>query len=213
MNNTLSVGSFIKFGWETFQKRGWFLVGTSFVIVILYLIAGFFNQNLQEMSLVHALSFIIYYLLTTLISIGVTSFSLKAHDNIDTVKIADLWHPQQYWQFLAAAVLTFIFTTIGFVLVIVPGIIIAMMLFFTQMIVVDRHLGPVDAMKESMRITKGHRWMLFWFSLAIVFICFLGIICIGVGLLVAMPIVMLAMVHAYRALEHNESEVTPAVVV
>ncbi|MCB6575032.1 hypothetical protein LI165_13470, partial [Phascolarctobacterium faecium] len=74
------------------------------------------------------------------------------------------------------------------VLVIVPGIIAATMLLFVKFVVVDRKMSPIDAMKESARITKGHRVTLFLFVLAIAVINIIGAILLVVPLLVTIPV-------------------------
>jgi uncharacterized membrane protein len=87
------------------------------------------------------------------------------------------------------------------VLLIIPGIILALALYFTTYLIVDRKMGPIEALKESARITKGHRWELLVLSFLIVFVVLAGIICLFVGIFVAIPVTSLAMVAAYRKLE------------
>ena len=129
-----------------------------------------------------------------------TNFSLRAHDNIETVQISDLWHPAPILPFVGAYVLTVLAIAVGFLLLIVPGFIVSMGLAFVAYIVVDRGLGPIEAMKESWRVTKGHKWQLFLLFLALIGINLLGVAALVVGLLVSVPITMLAAAHAYRTL-------------
>jgi uncharacterized membrane protein len=71
---------------------------------------------------------------------------------------------------------------------------------FTTLIVIDKELGPIEAMKESMRIGRGYRWPLLGLIALLALIALAGVIALFVGLLVAMPVVTLAFVHAYRTL-------------
>ncbi len=71
---------------------------------------------------------------------------------------------------------------------------------FTTFIVIDRELGPIEAMKESMRIARGHRWPLLGLIVLLALIVLVGVLALFVGLLVAMPVTTLAFVHAYRVL-------------
>jgi uncharacterized membrane protein len=135
-----------------------------------------------------------------LVGLGVTTFSLKAHDNVETAQLGDLWNPGPFWRFLAAHILTGIVLFIGFICLIVPGIILAVGLAFVPYLVVERGLGPVEAMKESWRITKGHKWKLFQLGLVFLGICLLGIIAFIVGIFVALPVLAIAGAHAYRTL-------------
>jgi len=73
-------------------------------------------------------------------------------------------------------------------------------LAFVPYLVVERGLGPVDAMKESWRVTKGHKGQVGLLILALVGIVILGLLALGIGVFVAAPIAMLAMTHAYRML-------------
>lgn len=61
---------------------------------------------------------------------------------------------------LAAQALYFVGMMVGIVLLVVPGIIIALMwMLVSQTLVVER-LGVIDAFKRSRVLTKGHRWAL-----------------------------------------------------
>ena len=91
-------------------------------------------------------------------------------------------------------------TRFTFLAGLVPGIIIAMGLAFVPYLVVERGLGPIDAIKESWRITKGHKWQLFLLVLALLGINLLGLLALVVGIFVAIPVTMIAFVHAYRTL-------------
>ncbi|MGH9806506.1 MAG: hypothetical protein ACRD9W_04480 [Terriglobia bacterium] len=204
----LSTGSFISFGWETFKKRPWFFVGASVVVLIVYLVAGSFVEaidrllsgNPQDPSLVGSL---LNLGLSTLINMGVTAFYLNAHDNPETVTLSSLWHPQPFWNFLGATILTGLAIVVGLVLLIVPGIIFMLMYMFAMFIVIDRGLGPIKAMKESTRITRGYKWQLLGFVLVLTVINLAGALALLVGLLVTVPVTSLAFAHAYRALSAN----------
>ena len=68
------------------------------------------------------------------------------------------------------------------------------------MLVIDKGLPPIEALRESARLTKGKRWKLLGFAVCMILLNILGAIALGVGLLVSMPISMLATMRAYRAL-------------
>jgi uncharacterized membrane protein len=132
--------------------------------------------------------------------IGLTTFALRAHDNIETVQISDLWNPGPFWRFLGAHILSLLVITAGILLLIVPGIIAAIGLGFVAFLVIDRGAGPVEALKESWRITKGHKWKLALLGLALVGVNILGVLALGIGVLVSAPISLVAGAHAYRTL-------------
>jgi uncharacterized membrane protein len=203
-----STGSALRFGWETFKRRPWFFVGSSVVILLVYGVVGLFTSAIDAVvsgspddpSLPGTL---VNLALGTFVSMGVTAFYLAAHDNPDSVSLSSLWHPRPFWKFLGASILLGLAIAIGIILLIVPGIIFSLMFLFTTFIVIERELGPIEAMKESNRITRGHKWPLLGFVLVLTLINLLGLLALVVGLLVSIPVSTLAFVHAYRVLTAN----------
>lgn len=210
--NDFSIKDCVRFGWETFIKRPWFFIGVNLLLLIISGISSQIATNATTpewnptgilISLVDSLVVQVFVLM------GMTAFFLKAHDNAEGATFGDTWTPGQYWKFLGSYLLTSIIVAIGFVLLIVPGIILAMVLYFTLFPVVDRGVRPFQALSESARMTKGHRWQLFLFSLVLLGLNILGLLALVVGLLVTIPVSWLAMAHVYRALEKRTASASP----
>jgi len=207
---TLSVGDCIRFAWETFKRRPWILIGAFLLAMIISNIPGMFGTEpeftpegeiiLQMPSTLDLVALIFSVVVAVLVWTGLITFFLRAHDNVEGVQLADLWNPAPFWRFLGAHILTGIVVALGFLAFVVPGIILALGLAFVPYLVVERGLGPVDAMKESWRVTKGHKGQVGLLILALVGIVILGLLALGIGVFVAAPIAMLAMTHAYRVL-------------
>jgi uncharacterized membrane protein len=201
----ISIKQALSFGWETFKKRPWFFVGASLLVFVVSFLAGV-TTGLFDLAITgdpenpSGAGSIIDWLISTLINMGLIAFYLRANDNVEQVTLHALWHPHPFWKFFAATLLVGIGTVLGLLLLIVPGIIFLMMFLFTTFLVIDRNLGPIEAMKESRRITHGHRWKLFLFSLVVLLVNLLGAIALGVGLLVTIPVTMLAFTYVYRQL-------------
>ena len=209
-----SAGAAIRFGWETFKRRPWFFVGSTFLILLASGLCDGFTSGIDAALTGSAedpsiIGTVINFALGTLISMGATAFFLAAHDNPDTVDLSALWHPRPFWKYLGASILLGLAIGIGFVLLIVPGVIFALMFMFTTFIVIERELGPINAMNESNRLTRGHKWQLFGLVLLLVLINLLGVLAFIVGILVSIPVSTLAFVHAYRMLGGN-AETRPA---
>ncbi len=77
---------------------------------------------------------------------------------------------------------------LGLAVLIVPGVILALGWMFVQALIVDRGMGPVEAMQESWRVTRGEKGGLFLWMLVCVGLCLLGLMACGVGLFVAAPV-------------------------
>lgn len=209
-----TVASAIRFGWETFKTRPWLFVGATIVIMFAYGVIGGITSGInaalgatpEDPSIIGSL---INLVLSTFVGMGATAFYLAAHDNPETVDLSTLWHPQPFWKFLGASILVGLAIGIGFVLLIVPGIIAAVFFMFTMFIVIDKELGPIEAMKESMRIGRGYRWPLLGLIVLLSLIALAGVIALFVGLLVAMPVTVLAFTHAYRVLSGGVPTAVP----
>lgn len=185
----------IKAAWETFTKRPLFLVGAVLLVLVLSSVISALPG--EDGSLILVLAGLV---VNILIELGLLSFILKAHDDVTQVKLADLWYPKAFVPYLVVKIITTIAVLAGLVLLIIPGIIVALTFLFATYLVVDTGKGPIEALKESARLTKGHKWALFMLMLALIGLNILGVLALGVGLLVSVPVSLLAIAHTYRTL-------------
>jgi uncharacterized membrane protein len=102
-----------------------------------------------------------------------------------------------------------ILVIVGLILFIIPGIIAILALMFSNYLIVDKGLSFVEAMKKSYRITRPHWMQLFLFLIILVVFNVAGALLLFIGLLISVPVSMLAMAHAYRKLEHGVGELVP----
>lgn len=203
-----SVKSSLSFGWETFKRRPWFFAGATLVLVLALIVSGMVTSavnlvvtgSAEKSSVVGGLADLA---LGALINMGAVAFFLQANDDPDGVSLSALWHPQPFLSFLAASILVALAVGVGMLLLIVPGIILGMMFLFTTFIVIDRERGPIEAMKDSNAITRGYKWQLLGFAILLALINLAGAIALGVGLLVSVPVTLLAFAHAYRVLSRR----------
>ena len=205
---TFSIGECIRFGWETFKKRPGILIVALALVWLIPLVPNLFFPTPEvapgvppppptTAELVATLTSLVIEIFVTML---VITFALRAHDDIASVKIGDLWNPQPFWRFLGAEILAVLIIFVGFLLLVVPGVIASLGLFFVLYLVIDRGAGPINALQESWRITKGSKWQLFLFFLVLLGLNLLGLLLLVVGLLVTVPVTWLAMTHAYRIL-------------
>lgn len=210
--NQLSVSECIRFGWETFKKRPWFLivalVGMSLATMILSSIPDAIDPE-GASAVFFGLS-VLFALGSVAVEIMILRLTLKSHDSIETATYSDSLPARPFWKYIGGQIVVGVAVLIGLIFLIVPGIIAALAFFMTQYLVVEKRMWPIEAMKESARITKGNRWKLFLLMLACLGINIVGVLALVVGLLVTVPVSMLALAHAYRVLEHKANEVVPA---
>ena len=81
-----------------------------------------------------------------------------------------------------------------------PGIIWSLKYAFVRYFIVDKGLSIKEAFLESSKITSGSKWNIFWLSILIAIINILGALAFGVGLLLSIPITIMAYAYVYRKL-------------
>lgn len=103
-----------------------------------------------------------------------------------------------YFPVMVAAMATNLLISLGALLYIVPGLIIAVFLLFVMPLVVFGELELFQAIKSSGMLVKKEFWEIFKFSLIIVLINAAGVLTFGIGLLFTIPFSFAAIYFAYN---------------
>ncbi len=106
---------------------------------------------------------------------------------------------------LGGSLLVGLVTGIGFLLCVLPGLYIAPLLFLTTVIIADNRAGAVDALTQSYNALKGQWLNAFLFGLVLGIINFVGALLCGLGLLVTIPISIVAVAVVYNDFFGNGS--------
>jgi uncharacterized membrane protein len=95
-------------------------------------------------------------------------------------------------------ILTAIFTVVGLALCIFPALIVAAFYLFAYLFLVDRKLGFWEAMESSRRLVVQDLLGYILFVFLLLLFNLLGLILLGVGLLVTIPVSVAAIAVAYK---------------
>jgi uncharacterized membrane protein len=95
---------------------------------------------------------------------------------------------------------------VGWLLLILPGFIALLRFAFFPYFIVDKHMGPIDALKKSYEVTQHHLWDIFAFWVALKIVVSLGFVS-WMGLLITWPLSALAYAFFYRKLVADSSAV------
>ncbi len=115
----------------------------------------------------------------------------------------------QYLNIVLANLIVTALTIIGFVMLIIPGIIIACRLAFVPYLVMDRDLDAMKAVEKSWQMTKGYGWTIFGMAILSIFVCIAGLIVFGVGILVSLMWVHSAFATLYQAVNNRDDDNNP----
>jgi len=99
---------------------------------------------------------------------------------------------------LVAAILIGLFTFLGTLLCIIPGLVVAAMYKFTYLFIVDKRMDFWPAMEASHAVVKNDYFGFTMFLLLAVLVNILGALCCIVGLLVSIPVTFAAITVAYK---------------
>jgi uncharacterized membrane protein len=152
-----------------------------------------------------------FWVMGVIMQIGSIKIGLSLSRGQNAVLSELFTHYTLFFKYIFASILAGLATLGGFILLIVPGIIIAIMLSQSEYLVVDKGLGPVAALRESRALTKGARWQLFVFGLVVLLVNLGGFLCLGIGLLFTIPASYIAGLFVYDQLAKGEVQPqTPA---
>jgi len=196
------VGSSYKNGWRQLWKYflELFLIGLiAFLIGLPSVMGGWFGEVVVAGAVFNFFGLVYSILINGPVQYGVAFAYLKAARG-DKLEIKDMFEAfKNYWNAVLASLLVFVIVIIGLILLIVPGIIFACKLAFAPYLVVDRKMEVMEAIRESWRMTGGHAWKVFLIGLLAVPIGIAGLICFGVGIIVAIMWITLAFASLYHA--------------
>lgn len=111
---------------------------------------------------------------------------------------------RNYWNAVAANVVVGLIVGIGFIMLIVPGVIFAIRLAFVPYLVIDRGMELTEALSKSWEMTKGYGGQIFLMGLLAFFIVILGLIALFVGVIISIVWIMTAFASFYQAVVEKE---------
>ncbi len=124
------------------------------------------------------------------------------------IEISELFDgfKNNYLNIILANLLTFAIIGIGFVFLIVPGIILACRLAFVSYLVMDKNMEPVAAVEKSWEMTRGYGWKIFGMALLVLPIFIAGLLCFIVGVFFAIIWIHAAFASMYHAIDLEDKK-------
>lgn len=163
------------------------LKGKWWITIAALLVAGMIGSAASAIvsTVSPGLGMVISFCIQGIVTFGITTYSLKIARNRNAVftDIFDGFNSKVILKALVLGLIVTIATTAGLLLFIVPGIIIGIMFSQAFFILVDNpELSPIDCIKESAEIMKGHKGEYF-----VLYLSFIGwgllILAVSLGLI------------------------------
>jgi hypothetical protein len=215
------IGDWFSEGWRLFaeQWQGWVLNALIFfgilwvplapLIVVTYLaffgilIAGQGSDAaaMGGVAFIAAMVFILVAALvvaTSFFSAGLHSSALKQLRG-ERVQVSDLFSGGRYLgRFIGFSILISLLTFVGFLMCIIPSLIVSGLFIFTGFIIVDKDCGVIEAMRASYDRCKH---AVLWYTLLGIILALIsraGAYVLYVGILVTFPLAFTIRAVAYR---------------
>lgn len=205
---TFSIEEAIRWGWDTFQPNfGFFLIIVA-VIGVVNIVPGELARYLDDIAPFWSVAFdFAGWVLGIVVSLGLINVTLKFVDK-KKYQFSDLFmvYPL-FFRYLFAMVIYGFVVFVGFLLLIVPGFIWLVKYSLFGYLIVDRGMGPLEALSASGKVTQGAKMDLFLFGIVFFFLNLFGGLALGVGLFVTVPVTALAAARVYRRLLTETEEI------
>lgn len=214
-----SVGSAFSWAWDKFKANAGIMIGLTLLFFLVSAAVGSIGTGLTggfssdftnsdgsfnfEAGNTDSSVFLtsLSNLLSTLVSLVFMAFLVRGSLNVaNGQKFGNITQGINWLQIIIASLIVSVATTIGLVLCILPGLAVAILTMFTNYFIIDRNENALDAIKSSFTLVKDNFGSALLFILAGAGVMILGVIACCVGLLVALPVVVLAQVYTYRTL-------------
>lgn len=201
MNNRFNIGSALSYGWNQFKLRPGFFIIICVISGVLYLIPELIGQFTAEDYFGISMIFtVIAAVISMWMTLGETYLGLQIYAGKE-VQVSGLFSQYKLiLKYFLASLLYGIAALIGFILLIIPGIIVVLMFELFSYFMVDQQLGAVASLKASMQATKGNRLNLFLLGIVLMLINMAGALALGVGLFITIPVSWMAMIYVYKQL-------------
>ncbi|MBT3817491.1 MAG: hypothetical protein HOE80_04525 [Candidatus Magasanikbacteria bacterium] len=201
MEANIPIKKALSYGIDEFKKRAGYLISVLLVYHIIILGLGW-GLKLFD-GLTHSILYLVTQVISVILMLGLIYIALAIYNKKETT-INDLFRQTEQ---LGQAIILYIIISLiiigGFILLIVPGIIWGIKYSQAFYLLVDKKLDWKEALTKSGEITMNKKWGLLGYYIIMTLVNVLGMLAFGVGLLVSIPVTMLASVFIYKHLVGN----------
>ena len=213
---TFTIGEVLKEAWARSEGAKLTLNLAMLAYVVIYLAAAGIAEFaltplIEEQPLIIAIAFIIFqqlFLLAIALPLAVGIFILGVRRAASApIAVAQIFnHYHKLLSLLGANILMTIAIFIGFALLVIPGIYLAIALMFTLALVVEKSLSPLAALSASRKAVHVRWFPIAGFCLVLMLINAVAAIPLGIGLIWTVPFSVIACGVLYRRIFGCEPE-------
>jgi len=198
MHPVFSIEESLRFGWQKTKQHSKLLFQVLLVLFALQVVSAIVQKALEN-TLVGGLASFALAVVGVIVGTGFTLIALKIAKG-EAAVFKDIVPPMRVvWYVFLASLLSGILVFAGLILLIIPGIYFALRFSMVRFAVLEG-AGVMESFGKSTALTNGLKWQLLGFFAVMILLNILGAIALMIGLLITIPVTMIAFAHIYLAL-------------
>jgi len=216
------IGESFSYGWNKFTTHGGLFIGAGLIWLVLYAIVagivlavfgGFgevFDSSRNGLVIGAqvglSLGLVVFYAALYVLGYLIQAAFIRAALNLTEGRPLAFGDFFRFTDAGPVALTALLLGAISVVVSIIPffgglvSIVVNFLLLFTLWFVIDKHLSPIDAIKASYQLVTANLSTTILFYLLTIVIVFVGAILCLVGLIVAVPVVLVATAFLFKRL-------------
>jgi hypothetical protein len=206
MEERFTIGEAVRYGWDIMKDNFAFLIAFVFILWLAEAIPGGLQGGLGRNNAGLNIIFgLIGFIVSFFVGMAYIKIGLR-YTAGEQADFTDLYSAYPHlWNYFLGAILYGLIVLGGLILCIIPGIYWGVKYQFFGYFIIDQEKTPTNALTRSGQVTQGIKGYLFLFNLAQLGIIILGFLACIVGVLVAIPVNIVAHAYVYRRLVATET--------
>ena len=201
-----SAADAIGYGWKKFRENVGPILIAAFILIAASIVFSLIGNRVTgngmgSSGFNFSLGGLVFQILSTLVSYILGAAIIRGALDVTEGKKFDLgsaFSNLPYGNVIVTSLLIAVLETIGFILLIIPGLLVAFFTIFAMYFVIDKNQSPIEAITSSVKLVRAHIGDTLLLVLLSIVVLIVGFLALCVGILVAFPIVILASAYAYK---------------
>jgi capsular polysaccharide biosynthesis protein/predicted Ser/Thr protein kinase len=195
----LDIGSCLRRGWALVRSDFWPLVGITALVLVLWGAAGSVGDTGHSASSTECTVGVVSLLLCGPLLGGLyLHFLKKIRGGRVRLETAFSGFSNSFLQLVLAGFVTDVLTVLGVLCCILPGVYLFIAWWFTLPLVIDKRLDFWPAMRLSRKTISKYWGKFLEFFLVLGLVNLAGLMAVGVGVFVTVPVSLAALMYAYE---------------
>lgn len=205
MHTPFSIEESLRFGWQKTKEHSRLLFQVMLTFFAVDVISGIIQATLEG-TMLGALARFVLFLVSVFVSTGFLTIALKIARGQDATYTDLMPKIELVWSVFIVSILSVVLIIAGCILLLIPGIYLMVRFSMVCFSVIDG-AKPLESFDKSTSLTDGVKWELFGFLVIVILLNVLGAALFMIGLLVTLPVTMIAFAHIYTKLKHHREQV------